>query len=163
MPLLTLSAVSFAYAFEPILDDVSFTVEPGQRIALVGRNGAGKTTLLNIVAGRIEPDSGTRSIAKTARIGVLDQHPTLDPDETLRGEAEDVAPMVAWLASDEAAHVNGHVFHVTEGLITLLNEPEAVKTIQKDGMWTVEELVRVFPVTIGLELLNPAPSQVQKE
>ncbi|MCH9057996.1 MAG: ABC-F family ATP-binding cassette domain-containing protein, partial [Planctomycetes bacterium] len=88
MPLLTLSAVSFAYAFEPILDDVSFAVEPGQRIALVGRNGAGKTTLLNIVAGRIEPDSGTRSIAKTVRIGVLDQHPTLDPDETLRGEAE---------------------------------------------------------------------------
>ncbi len=71
--------------------------------------------------------------------------------------------MVAWLASDEAAHVNGHVFHVTEGLITLLNEPEPVKTIQKDGIWTLEELVRVFPVTIGLELPNPAPSQVPNE
>ena len=81
----------------------------------------------------------------------------------LRGEGEDVAPMVTWLASDEAAHVNGHVFHVTEGLITLLNEPEPVKTIQKDGIWSLEELVRVFPVTIGLELPNPAPSQVQKE
>ena len=71
--------------------------------------------------------------------------------------------MVTWLASDEASHVNGHVFHVTEGLVTLLNEPEPVKTIQKDGKWTVEELVRVFPVTMGIELVNPAPSQVPRE
>jgi hypothetical protein len=76
---------------------------------------------------------------------------------TLRGLPEDIAPMVAWLASDEAAHVNGHVFHVTEGLISLLNEPEPVKSINKDGQWTVEELVRVVPVTLGYELLNPAP------
>src|ERR671919_667954 len=65
----------------------------------------------------------------------------------LQGEAEDVAPFVAWLASDEAAQVNGHVFHVTDGLVTLLNEPETVKTIRKDSRWTVEELVRVFPAT----------------
>jgi len=78
---------------------------------------------------------------------------------TLRGGPEDVAPMVVWLASDEAAHVNGHIFHVTEGLVTLLNEPEEVKSIHKDGKWTVEELVRVVPVTLGFELHNPAPGQ----
>ena len=81
---------------------------------------------------------------------------------TLRGGPEDIAPMVVWLASDEADHVNGHVFHVTEGLINLLNEPEPVKTIDKQGKWTVEELARVFPATIGLELHNPAPSQVRE-
>ncbi len=53
----------------------------------------------------------------------------------------------------------GQVFHVTEGLVTLLNEPEPVKTIQKDGKWTVDELIRVVPVTLGFELLHPAPSQ----
>ncbi len=77
----------------------------------------------------------------------------------MRGEGEDVAPFVTWLASDEAAHVNGHVFHVTEGLVTLMNEPQPVKTISKDGKWTVEELAKVFPPTIGLELFNPAPPQ----
>jgi NAD(P)-dependent dehydrogenase (short-subunit alcohol dehydrogenase family) len=81
----------------------------------------------------------------------------------LRGEPEDVAPFAAWLASDEAAHVNGHVFHVTEGLVTLLNEPEPVKTIQKDGKWTVEELARVVPATLGLELYNPAPDQTRDQ
>ena len=78
---------------------------------------------------------------------------------TMRGEPDDIAPMVTWLASDAAAHVNGHVFHVTEGLVTLLNEPEPVKTINKEGKWTVEELARVVPVTLGFELHNPAPDQ----
>ena len=81
----------------------------------------------------------------------------------LRGEPEDIAPMVVWLASDEAAHVNGHVFHVTEGLVTLLNEPEEVKSISKEGKWTVEELARVVPVTLEFELHNPAPSQAPKQ
>ncbi len=79
--------------------------------------------------------------------------------EGVRGQPEDIAPFAVWLASDEAAHVNGHVFHVTGGLVTLMNEPEPVKTIHKDGRWTVEELIRVFPATLGIELFNPAPAQ----
>ena len=78
---------------------------------------------------------------------------------SLRGDPEDVAPFTVWLASDEAAQVNGHVFHVTDGLVSLMNEPTPVKSIRKDGRWTVEELVRVFPHTLGLELPNPAPGQ----
>ena len=81
----------------------------------------------------------------------------------LRGEGEDVAPFVTWLASGEAAHVNGHIFHVTEGLVSLMNEPEPVKTIRKEGKWTVEELAKVFPATIGVELFNPAPAQPPRE
>ena len=76
----------------------------------------------------------------------------------LQGEPEDVAPFTTWLASDESAHVNGHLFYVTGGLVTLLNEPEPVRTIHKDGRWTVEELIQVFPATLGLELYNPAPA-----
>ena len=76
----------------------------------------------------------------------------------LRGEPEDVAPFVTWLASDEAAHVNGHVFYVTEGLVSMLNEPEPVRTMHKDGRWSVEEIIRVFPATLGVELHNPAPA-----
>ena len=78
--------------------------------------------------------------------------------QDIRGQAEDIAPFVAWLASDEASHVNGHVFHVTGGLVNLLNEPEPVKTMHKDGRWTVEEIIRAFPATIGFELPNPAPA-----
>jgi NAD(P)-dependent dehydrogenase (short-subunit alcohol dehydrogenase family) len=78
---------------------------------------------------------------------------------TIRGDADDVAPFATWLASDEANHVNGHIFHVTGGLVTLLNEPEPIKTIRKEGLWTVKELAGVFPATLGLELFNPAPAE----
>ena len=77
----------------------------------------------------------------------------------LRGEADDIAPFVTWLASDDAAHVNGRIFHVTAGLVSLLNEPETVKTIHKQGRWTLEELARVVPATLGMELYDPGGPQ----
>ncbi len=114
-----------------------------------------------VTANSISPSAATRmvgSIPDEAR-ELRAARGITGASSTMRGGPEDVAPMVAWLASDDAAHVNGHVFHVTEGLVTLLNEPEEVKTIQKDGRWTLEELIRVVPVTLGFELFNPAPSQ----
>ena len=79
--------------------------------------------------------------------------------EGVRGGPEDVAPFTVWLTSDEAAHVNGHIFNVAGGMVALLNEPEPVKALHKEGRWTVEELIRVFPATLGVELYNPAPPQ----
>ncbi len=76
----------------------------------------------------------------------------------LRGHPDDVAPFVTWLASDEAAHVNGQVFYVTNGLVSLLNQPQAARTINKEGRWTVDELIKVFPITLGVDLYNPAPA-----
>jgi len=114
-----------------------------------------------VTANAISPSAATRmtvSIPDEAR-ELRAARGITGASSTLRGGPDDVAPMVTWLASDEAAHVNGQVFHVTEGLVTLLNEPEPVKTIQKDGKWTVDELIRVVPVTLGFELHNPAPSQ----
>ncbi len=118
-----------------------------------------------VTANAISPSASTRmitSVPDEARELRAARGISTGASITLRGGPEDIAPMVVWLASDEAAHVNGHVFHVTEGLINLLNEPEPVKTIEKQGKWTVEELARVFPATIGLELHNPAPSQVRE-
>ena len=111
-----------------------------------------------VTANSIAPSASTRMTT-----GVPDEARNLrsargiSGGSELRGAAEDIAPFVTWLASDESAHVNGHVFHVTGGLVTLLNEPEPVSTINKDCRWAVEELIRVFPATIGVELYNPAP------
>ena len=117
-----------------------------------------------VTANSISPAAGTRMTqtvpdeARTLR-AARGIGGTAGSAPRMRGEGEDVAPFVTWLSSDEAAHVNGHVFHVTEGLVSLMNEPQPVRTITKDGKWTVEELAKVFPPTIGLELFNPAPAQ----
>ncbi len=113
-----------------------------------------------VTANAISPSASTRmivSVPDEARSLRSARGITAGGSAGIRGEAEDVAPVVAWLASDESAHVNGHVFYVTGGLVSLLNEPEPVKTIHKDGRWTVEELAQVFPATLGMELHNPAP------
>ena len=72
---------------------------------------------------------------------------------------ENVAPWVVYLATDAAAEVNGQVFFVMGGLIALLNYPAPVRTMQKDGRWTPEEIVTIFPRTLGLDLVNPAPAR----
>jgi len=69
------------------LRDVSFKVEPGEGLALVGTNGAGKSTLLSVIAGLAEPDSGSLSV--NGRIGALLQlgagfHPDLSGIENVR-------------------------------------------------------------------------------
>src|SRR5262245_4282448 len=70
---------------------------------------------------------------------------------------ENVAPWVVYLATDAASDVNGQVFFVMGGLIALLNYPAPTRTMQKDGRWTPEEIATLFPRTLGLDLVNPAP------
>ena len=99
-PLLQLSDISLTFGGAPIFDQVSLVVQPGDRVALVGRNGSGKSTLMKVMAGLVEPDSGQCIVPPGASVGYMDQHPdmsafatlgdfaasSLDPAETYRVE-----------------------------------------------------------------------------
>jgi ATP-binding cassette subfamily F protein uup len=78
MPLLSLDQVAHAYGHVPLLDGVSLQLEPGERVALIGRNGSGKSTLLRIVAGEVQPDRGTVWRAPGSRVARLEQDVPLD-------------------------------------------------------------------------------------
>ncbi len=71
--MISLSHVSKFYGRQDLLRDVSFSINPGERIALVGVNGAGKTTLFKIILGTIEPDKGQVHGKKGLRLGDLPQ------------------------------------------------------------------------------------------
>jgi ATP-binding cassette subfamily F protein 3 len=88
MPILAATNLRVHYGPDIILDGVSLSVEPGERIGIVGRNGGGKSTLLRSIAGELKPDGGEIVIQKGKRIGYLKQDPVLDPEETLRDAAE---------------------------------------------------------------------------
>ncbi len=77
--------LSKSFGARDVLGDVSFRVDPGDRLAVVGRNGEGKTTLLRILAGRLDPDGGRVSMPKGATVALHDQRPPIGTGLTLEG------------------------------------------------------------------------------
>ena len=65
---------------------------------------------------------------------------------------EHIAPLVAYLATDDAAKVTGQLFHITGGDITHFSFGEVKRMLMKDGMWSVEELVTAIPAHLGPDL-----------
>ena len=84
MPVATMTAARFGHGTRILLDGVSLSIEPGEKIGLVGRNGFGKTTLMRMLAGELPPDTGSASVTRGARVAFLTQDPRLDPTDTLR-------------------------------------------------------------------------------
>lgn len=68
-----LANVSLSFPDKKVIEDISLTVYPGDRISLVGANGAGKTSIFRMLKGRQTPDSGGVSFARGVRIGYLEQ------------------------------------------------------------------------------------------
>lgn len=71
--MLTVAGLSKSFGARQLFDDVSFTIQSGERIAIVGPNGAGKSTLLKIILGREEPDAGEVTFIRGTRTGYLPQ------------------------------------------------------------------------------------------
>lgn len=71
--MLTVNNVSRSLGGQPILTNVSFVLNPGDRLGLIGPNGAGKTTLMRLIAGQDHPDSGSISISPHEQVGMLRQ------------------------------------------------------------------------------------------
>lgn len=72
--MIQVDGLSLAYYGEPLFEDASFSIQPGERCALVGRNGAGKSSLFRLLIGKEEADKGTIAKRKNYLIGSLDQH-----------------------------------------------------------------------------------------
>ena len=66
-----------------LFEEVSFKLEPRERMTLSGRNGAGKSTLLRVLAGELMPDSGTMTLHRGARVALHDQRPPRDSKSSL--------------------------------------------------------------------------------
>jgi zinc transport system ATP-binding protein len=84
-PVVEFRQVSFAYTREPVLQEVSFEVKPGEFVSAVGPNGGGKTTLLRLILGTVRPDAGEVRVfggppeRARSRVGYVPQYARFDP------------------------------------------------------------------------------------
>ena len=83
MNLMTVRGLAKSHGLKPIFSDLSFGIERGDRIGLIGINGSGKSTLLRLLAGADPPDAGTIEMRQDLRIRFLPQHPDYNPDHTV--------------------------------------------------------------------------------
>lgn len=83
MIILNLSNVCLSFGTDTILDGISFNIQNGDKVALVGVNGAGKSTLFKVITGSLQNDSGELYNSKGMKIGYLEQNAGLNPENTI--------------------------------------------------------------------------------
>ena len=111
--ILSCQNLSKAFGSDEIITDVSFQINEGDKVAIVGNNGAGKSTLLKIITGELEPDQGTVILAKDTAIGYLAQYQNDTEDgtvyETVYSSRADILQMKASLETmeEQMRHLEG--------------------------------------------------------
>ncbi|MCW8843505.1 MAG: ATP-binding cassette domain-containing protein [Rhodobacteraceae bacterium] len=83
IPLLQMNGISLTFGGDPIFDGLDLVVQPGDRVALVGRNGSGKSTLMKVMAGLVEPDRGDIVVPPGVSVGYMEQDPDMKGFSTL--------------------------------------------------------------------------------
>jgi NAD(P)-dependent dehydrogenase (short-subunit alcohol dehydrogenase family) len=120
-----------------------------------------------VTCNAISPGAATRMTAtvpdaarqRGAQAGI--QRPP--PAAPAARDPEMVAPMAAYLASDDAWNINGYIFGVAGGSVSVLHHPTAMRTIWKPDMWTLDELTDLVPNQLLAGVPNPAPPPPELE
>jgi ABC transport system ATP-binding/permease protein len=150
MALVSLTGISLEIGDQALLRHADLTIEPGERLALIGRNGAGKSTLLRIIEGELTPDSGDVVRAPGLRVGRLPQALPDPSEETVR---EFVASGVSHLQVliDRYHHRTVEVMDEAA-----LKELEALQhQIESESGWNLDQ--RVSSLLTEMELRPERP------
>ena len=144
MPLITLHDVDYSVGGPLLLEQVDLAIEPGERIALIGRNGAGKSTLLKLLSGDLKPDDGAIRVADGVRIARLEQ----EVPAGARGDVFDVVAgglgdLGAWLAEFH------HLSHAAQVDTVALGTVQA--KIEAAHGWSSEQRIEETLTRLGLD------------
>jgi len=105
-PLLSLTGAGKSFGAAPLFSNITIHISEGERLGLIGPNGSGKSTLLKIMAGVLEPDSGTRTVRKLTRIAYVPQEPEFAAGMSVGRVLEDALPAHGSDAAERAAAVS---------------------------------------------------------
>ncbi|WP_267383731.1 ABC-F family ATP-binding cassette domain-containing protein [Cyanobacterium sp. uoEpiScrs1] len=136
--MLRLENISKIYPTAEVLKNITWEVNPGERVGLVGANGAGKSTQLKIIMGQVEPTSGEIVRPESMKIGYLTQEFEVVPSRTVHEEF--------WAAFEQANRVH-------QGLTIILHKMEIASSDELDKLiYKLDKLQREFEALDGYSL-----------
>ena len=145
MNILTVEGVAKSYGTRVLFDDVTFSIDGGQKLGLIGLNGAGKTTLLKIIAGLAEADTGEIWRNPKARIHYLPQEPQFQPGRSvLESVLDGDLPVMDVLRRYEAAVEEDD----DEAVLKLTGE------MDEKQAWELEQHAKVVLQKLGISDLS---------
>ncbi|MBR9978317.1 MAG: ATP-binding cassette domain-containing protein [Bacteroidetes bacterium] len=158
MVLFSATRLSKTFHDDPLFTDVSFGMEEGERVGIIGRNGVGKTTLLRIIAGLETPDEGKIAINGNAEIEYLEQLPAfhtslrvldavMDGKSEMRALLDRHAELCSLLARDEEESLQHELDDVTS-------------RIEHANGWMLEAEARIILQKLGVPLFDADVQQL---
>ncbi len=150
IPLLQLCGISVNFGGKPLFEGLNLVIQPGDRVALVGRNGSGKSTLLKLMAAVVEQDKGTRVIPPQISVGYMEQEPTMEGFSTLGDYA------ASGLAS-------GEMYRVERAGAGLKFEPSRAVSAASGGERRKSALAKLIAEAPDLMLLDEPTNHLDME
>ena len=148
MALVSLQEVRIAFGGPELLDGVTFQIERGERVCLVGRNGAGKSTIMKIVGGELTPDSGEVIRARGVRIASLEQEVPRDLTGTVFDVVSEGLGDIVELLSEYRSLVHS----LGPGDAGIIADLERVQhLIESSGGWQIQQRVETVLSRLGLD------------
>ena len=147
MPLLSLTNVSLAYGHHPLLQQVNFHIDKGERVCLVGRNGTGKSTLFRVISKQAVPDEGEVWLKDTLRVAYLEQDVPTNSDQTIYQVVASGLGEMGQLLSD----YHNAVHHVGEHEVSLETLGELQHRIDAQDGWNANQKVDSVLSRLDLE------------
>ncbi|MFY9085427.1 ribosomal protection-like ABC-F family protein [Aliarcobacter cryaerophilus] len=150
MALIDLQNISKQYDIKVILKDANFTLQAGQRVAVIGQNGQGKSTLFKIIMKAVEPDSGEIAIDRSIKIEMLDQQPKFEANLSVRDAIENQLVELK-VAKNEYEKITNQLSTDYENEELLRKQSELATFIDFHNAWDLENTIERVLVEFALK------------
>ena len=156
MSLITFQSVHKDFGIKEVLRDGSFSIEPDDKVGVIGVNGSGKSTLLKMMGGMEPIDSGQRLTKSGSRLVYLPQQPDIDEDLTVLDQvfADCGERMQLVREYEQLTHKMSQMSHSgdADGLEKLMNRLAAVgEKMETEGAWDLETDAKIILSKLGIE------------
>lgn len=149
MTILGLENVGKDFGIKPLFSGVTFSIETGERVGLIGANGSGKTTLLRVIAGQEPPEAGRVMFSGTPVVGYLSQNPPFNPDATVLDTIFTASSEVMRLLHDYEAACQ-QLAAAEDNPTLLARVADLAARLESSGGWSLETEAKIILNRLGI-------------